>query len=210
MSSEDPTRWRDEPDLDADLRALLDAGAAELPHPEQLDRLESRLFPPIVPGGGGGAPPAASLFPKAALAIAAAAALGAVTWIALDNPSPVAPTAQATDPVSVPAPAPDPVPVPALAPVPTRPTQDPVAELALLEAAQSALATSPARALAIAQQHARRFPDGALAQEREVIVIDALVRLDRAPDAEARARRFDARWPSSAHRRRIDVILHHP
>ena len=52
--SEEPIRWRDDPELGGELRALLDAGAAELPHPEQLDRLEAKLFPLLGPGGGGG------------------------------------------------------------------------------------------------------------------------------------------------------------
>ena len=55
--------------------------------------------------------------------------------------------------------------------------------------------------------HARRFPNGALVQEREVMAIDALVRSGRRDDAEARARRFDVAYPRSGHRRRIDAVL---
>lgn len=81
------------------------------------------------------------------------------------------------------------------------------AELALLRSAQDALRAEPARALAIAAEHARRFGDGTLAQEREVVAIEALVSLARLPEARERAERFRARWPRSAHVRRLAVIL---
>lgn len=84
---------------------------------------------------------------------------------------------------------------------------DPAAELALIRQAQDALRTSPSRALALAETHERRFGDGALGQEREVVAIDALARLGRTDAARARAARFSARWPTSAHRRRVEVIL---
>ena len=81
------------------------------------------------------------------------------------------------------------------------------AELQLLREAQSVLRSDPARALAVAAEHARRFEDGTLAQEREVVAIEALVALSRLPEARARAERFAARWPRSAHARRLAVIL---
>ena len=93
--------------------------------------------------------------------------------------------------------------------VPTEeaPEVDVDAELALLRAAQDALRVDPARALAIAGEHARRFGDGTLAQEREVVAIEALVALARPPEARERAARFASRWPRSAHARRLAVIL---
>jgi len=84
---------------------------------------------------------------------------------------------------------------------------DPAAELALIREAQAALRSNPSEALRLAAEHARRFGVGALGQEREVVAIDALHRLGRDADARARAERFRAQWPRSAHRRRIDVIL---
>jgi outer membrane protein assembly factor BamD (BamD/ComL family) len=80
-------------------------------------------------------------------------------------------------------------------------------ELRLLTAAQDALAHDPARALALAEEHARRHPAGALAQEREVLAIDALARAGRRDEAEARAARFRARYPGSASAPRIETIL---
>jgi hypothetical protein len=46
-----------------------------------------------------------------------------------------------------------------------------------------------------------------MAQEREVIAIDALMRLGRADGAKARAGRFHAAWPDSAHGRRVDALV---
>jgi len=78
------------------------------------------------------------------------------------------------------------------------------AEASLLEQARAALGSSPAQALRLAQQHAQQFPRGLLAQEREVIAISALRRLGRTAEAEARAARFDARYPHSAHQQAVD------
>jgi len=76
-------------------------------------------------------------------------------------------------------------------------------EAQLLQAAQALLRNDPRRALALAREHERRFPNGALAQEREVITIEALGRLGRERDARARADEFRSRYPDSAHRRRV-------
>ncbi len=87
------------------------------------------------------------------------------------------------------------------------PEADPEAELALIRSAQDALGASPATALARTDEHRRRFGDGVLAQEREVVAIDALVRLGRAAEARERAEAFHRRWPRSAHGRRVDVLV---
>lgn len=84
---------------------------------------------------------------------------------------------------------------------------DPEAELALLREAQDALGPSPARALALTDAHRNRFGTGVLAQEREVVAIDALLRLGRREAARARAAAFHARWPRSAHGRRVEVLV---
>ena len=85
--------------------------------------------------------------------------------------------------------------------------QDPGDELALLEDARRALATDPARTLALADAHARRFAKPALAQERERLAIDALVRLGRRSEAEARAKSFEATYPQSAHLARVRALV---
>jgi outer membrane protein assembly factor BamD (BamD/ComL family) len=77
----------------------------------------------------------------------------------------------------------------------------------LLESAQDALASSPESALSLAERHATRFPHGSLAQEREVIAIEALLRLGRGDAARVRADRFYRAFPRSAHRARIENLL---
>lgn len=80
-------------------------------------------------------------------------------------------------------------------------------ELGLLHLAQSALQTSPAQALHLAGQHRTEFPRSALAQERELIEISALVRLGRRAEAKGRAERFRRAYPRSAYERQLSVIL---
>lgn len=80
-------------------------------------------------------------------------------------------------------------------------------EASLLRAARQALPTSPARTLALAEEHLRRYPHGILDQEREALRIEALVALGRIDDAEARARAFAAAYPNSPHRGRIAHAL---
>jgi hypothetical protein len=83
----------------------------------------------------------------------------------------------------------------------------PETEFSLLEQAQRALRTDPQRALGLADADEKRFPSGALAQERDVIAIEALVQLGRADEASARARRFFRAFPGSAHGPRIAALL---
>jgi outer membrane protein assembly factor BamD (BamD/ComL family) len=83
----------------------------------------------------------------------------------------------------------------------------PETEVELLQRAQEALAGSPARALALTREHASRFPGGAFSQEREVVAIDALLRLGQAAEARARGARFVEAYPGSAYRRRIEALL---
>jgi hypothetical protein len=84
---------------------------------------------------------------------------------------------------------------------------DPDREVKLLQRAQDALAVDQTEALAICAEHARTFPHGLLAQEREVIAVDALVRLGRMDEARERGERFAATFPSSTHRQRIETLL---
>lgn len=81
-------------------------------------------------------------------------------------------------------------------------------ELSLLQRAQAAFEASPARALALAEQHRREFRQGTFAVEREILAIEALVKLNDAPALRARAQRFVATYPSSPHVRRIERLLH--
>jgi hypothetical protein len=46
-----------------------------------------------------------------------------------------------------------------------------------------------------------------LAQEREVIAIEALKRLGRDGDARWRAEQFDRAYPDSVHKRKVDGVV---
>lgn len=80
-------------------------------------------------------------------------------------------------------------------------------EFSLVSRAQASLATDPVRALALVSDHERQFPNGTLVEECEVIAIDALLRLSRHSDAQARALQFKRRFPASVHQRRVEVLL---
>jgi len=79
-------------------------------------------------------------------------------------------------------------------------------ELTLLERATHALGSNPQAALEATEEHARRFPAGALSQEREFVAIEALEALGRTAEANARIDRFRARFPGSAHLRRLEQL----
>jgi hypothetical protein len=83
----------------------------------------------------------------------------------------------------------------------------PESEMDLLREAQGSLGSSPATTLARCEEHARLYPTGSLAEEREVLAVDALLRLGRRGEAEARAARFRGEHPGSAYLRRLDSLL---
>jgi hypothetical protein len=74
----------------------------------------------------------------------------------------------------------------------------------LLRRARAALQTDPQAALALTREHERRFPQGMLIEEREVIAIEAMARSGSADDARTRLRRFKAEYPTSVHGRELD------
>lgn len=79
-----------------------------------------------------------------------------------------------------------------------------VQEYELIRAARAALPTDPARALALARTHEKKFPHGVLVQEREVIVINALKKLGKTGEADSRADEFKKSHPESAHNPKFD------
>lgn len=76
-------------------------------------------------------------------------------------------------------------------------------EITLLERARSRLDTDPAGTLAVLDEHARAFPGGQLSIEREVMALDALQRLGRAVEANARARTLLERARGTIYEARI-------
>jgi hypothetical protein len=77
-------------------------------------------------------------------------------------------------------------------------------ELDLVGGAGRVLKSDPARALALASQHQKLYPAGALSEEREVIAIEALAHLGSLPAARARAEHFMVSFPRSAHLHRVE------
>jgi hypothetical protein len=117
-------------------------------------------------------------------------------------PAPPAPTTSSAPSVAV-VPAPSHAASHAAAP----PPPDPALEVSLLQDAHDALATAPETALARCAEQERLFPKSTVAQEREVIAIDALLRLHRDTEARGRAAAFSAHFPGSASQRRVDALL---
>jgi hypothetical protein len=115
-------------------------------------------------------------------------------------------------PLASPAPEPSAVGAPAeaellVAPAaPAAPAAGP-SEGALLLRARTEMASSPASALALTDEDANRFPSGALAPEREVLAIEALVRLGRGADAKSRFAAFRAQYPQSPHLARLASLV---
>jgi len=94
-----------------------------------------------------------------------------------------------------------------ITPSPDTAAEEPGDELAVLEEARGALATDPARTLALAEEHAKRFQRPSFAQERERLAIDALVRSGRRDDAQERAARFESTYPRSPHLARVRALV---
>jgi hypothetical protein len=77
-------------------------------------------------------------------------------------------------------------------------------EVALVDRASRTLGSDANAALRLAEEHAQRFPNGALTQEREFVAIEALKLLGRTAEANDRIDRFRVRFPGSAHLRRLE------
>jgi hypothetical protein len=86
-----------------------------------------------------------------------------------------------------------------------------LAERLLLDVAYAALGQGqPAKALEPLEQHARRFPEGALREEREALTIQCLHNLANLEEARRRALSFKARYPNSLFAPRIERVLATP
>ena len=92
----------------------------------------------------------------------------------------------------------------AVAPKPV-PVENP-SEMELIRRAEG-LRAQPAQALRELNEHARLYPAGMLAQEREVLAIEALLAAGQRSAAEVRAAKLAATHPGSAHLRRVRVLL---
>lgn len=228
-SNHDPGRWLEGGDVDADLLEALEATQGDFPTDAQLAAVEGSILSAIGGGGGGGGsgsptsiPPGASLSPVVPAALVAAALIGvgaiASFWPegeapspALDTPAVVAgadETDEADDQPMQPArPRMEPAPEPAPAPQPAATAAERLDEGELLERARRRVRSSPAAALRLLRTHRSRFADGALAEERDALWVEALHERGRADDAQAAFDTFIGRYPSSVHRVHLRSLL---
>src|SRR5512145_717892 len=79
-------------------------------------------------------------------------------------------------------------------------------EAQLLESARESL-DNPARALALVRRHEVRYPKGQLGAERDLIAVDALLRLGRRSEAERRAAPRLNQDPNSLYAKRLRQLL---
>lgn len=93
-----------------------------------------------------------------------------------------------------------------VATTPPSPSVPPPSELSLIERAEAARMHQD-QAFAFLAKHERLYPHGALAQEREMLAIELLLKAGRLSQAEARADRFEGAYPSSAHLLRLRALL---
>jgi hypothetical protein len=226
-------RWSEEgSEVPRELRQMLRSSREQLGTGEEIAQLSRALAQHIGPAAGlGSTTIAAASTSWLALVrwpawLAAGSAGAVLVWYAASGappapqatPAPVAAPVQLVEPRTEPLPA-DPAPAPAAiepaidtpprgkvqARSLVRSTMPSTRESALLQRAQSALASDPARALALTEQHRHSFPAGALREEREAIAIQALRGLGREPEARARAARFETKYPNSVHRSRVQA-----
>ncbi|MFT3924411.1 MAG: hypothetical protein QM778_17875 [Myxococcales bacterium] len=84
---------------------------------------------------------------------------------------------------------------------------DVASELDLLGRARRVMPANPERALALANEHQSRYPSGVLAQERELLAVEALLKLRQRDEAERRSKQFSRDFPQSVHAPRLQALL---
>ncbi|HVJ15429.1 MAG TPA: tetratricopeptide repeat protein [Polyangiaceae bacterium] len=226
-------------ELKTETRALLDLGrAGDDPSDDSVDRNRRRLALKIGAAALGAGTVAGSTTSAAAMSTAGAwastkvlalcgtllvggIAAGAYTLRAERAAEPVAsaprPVAvveknELTPPAAV---APEPAPVVSAEPGPparaTAPARSIQSELELIRAAQKHLHRSEARAaLSLLADHARRYPAGALSEEREASRVFALCQLGDVAAARTQAERFLRRSPNSPFAERVRASCSSP
>jgi hypothetical protein len=192
------------PRLPAAIEELLRAERqAPGPAPEVVSRVFRRVGHTVgLPAAAGSLLTSAKTYVVAALLATGTAAVvarsrkppthqvSALAPAALVVPGPVA--------LEPPVPPPPPAVVRAAAPAPA-PRDDGLARenALLLQARRALIAGQAASALAPLRRHARQWPHGALEQEREILMMEALARQGNRPAAHRRAEAFLRRFPDS-------------
>ncbi|HEU5076331.1 MAG TPA: hypothetical protein VFU02_19195 [Polyangiaceae bacterium] len=236
----DLDRWSGNASAPEELGELLRSARADVPSAAELSGLAGKLGPLLdAPAPPAALPPPATTgsgmpgLAKLAVLVAVGGLVGGGVYFGTRSPSEPQPApahthgtpaadAQRAPKVEAPRPA-----TPAVEPTPSLSadaaaevardapqTRAPVAakpsEAALLNQAQQALKTDPRRALELTRRHKQLYPQGSLSQEREVIAIEALSRLDKKNSAHERAEAFSEKYPESAHQKKVDTTLKEP
>ncbi len=226
----DPPRSTDDPAAPPELARLVRGARAEGPSEAELAALDAALGPLLGPppsGGGGAAAPLARWWLRAlgvaSLAVVVGAGVVAVRW---SRPSrAMAPTAYVAPrdrpAIVAPAVSPEAPPVsersppvvaivapPRITAAPVVPPCDPAEHVALLQTARTELRRGDPRAsLASTARDRARCPHGSLAEERDAVAIESLIRLDRGAEATRRLADFERGHPSSLHLRALRSLL---
>lgn len=221
----DPPRLADSPAAGPEgLRDLLGAARRDVGSDQQLARLADRLGPLLAPPAAAAAVGMSALAKLGAASVALIVAGGGAWMLSAPQPgpppapvSPAAPRSAEQPPAAATGAAPAATAAAVVAPDPapaasSRSTDAPpskpapsvaFSEAEVLEQARRALKGDPARALTRANEHRSRFPRGVLAQEREVIAIQALRQMGRSAEAERRAEAFEKAFPGSPFQRKL-------
>lgn len=220
---EDPERLVSSPEVEGAVRSLLGGARDDGATPEQLARIRARLpvSGPADPGKGGGGASAAAGSWLAGGGLVIAAVVGAVLWQGVGSrsaePAPVVVEAppvsslvdSATTTVSeapsamVSAEIPSAAASVAGSAVAKAVPKSIPSESALLDAARRELGRQPLVALQFTRRHRTLYPNGVLAQERDVLEVEALARAGRGDAAKAKAEEFQRNHPDSVYGRRV-------
>lgn len=226
----DPPRCTDDPAAPPELARLLRGARAEGPSEAELAALDAALGPLLGPppsGGGGAAAPLARWWLRAlGVASVAAVLVAGVASLRSSRPPRVTVLAAHTAPRDRPAsvaltlspeapPAPERAPpitatvaTPRITAAPAVPRCHPGEHVALLQTARTELRRGDPRAsLASTARDRARCPRGSLAEERDAITIESLIRLDRGGEAARRLADFEREHPSSLHLRALRSLL---
>ena len=231
----EPKRWSDpRSDVDPVLSSVLRYGAQLGPDSSQLQRLLEASAPDSAQATPPRVRSRRPRRVAAVLGFGLAAAFGGVAWAhhvgllqlepasPLPAPAPAAASSAApsmrpastprVEPAAPSVPSAEPISPPRAAPAPAprgssaAPVVSAEEDATLLQQARSAVASNPARALMLTRDHEVRFADSPLVEERQALRIEALFRLGRREEALRALGAFEASFPRSPYRRRLQTL----
>jgi hypothetical protein len=213
-------RWLDDDDAPDEVRKLLGAGRRSLPLPGAVQQRSARRvaglaalpvgFAALVTSSGTVFAAAAGMSLGIAVAVGGPALLETsparnIAPVAAPGVAPRAPVTRARE--TAPAPATPPATKPTPSAISGRSVHDSLTEeTELLERSRAMLGTNPSGALALVQEHAKRFPRGKLAIERQLIEVDGLQRSGRVAEARARIAVLQSKLEGSIYEPRLKQL----